>query len=175
LEGSWTLPATNANPTGITLDPSNVNHLWIVDSGTDRVYQYDAATSRLTGTQAASLSFGLAAGNTNPEGIADPLPVPVAAPRQAMLEEVFAQLAIEGHSEHRNVQTFKPQREAEIRQSNRLQMLHDQELISQPGLKQTGIDLDDVSAKEFDFVDTWDEALLAGLSDGDYQTIRNAF
>ena len=36
-------PAAGGSPTGITLDPANVGHLWIVDSGTDRVYQYDNA------------------------------------------------------------------------------------------------------------------------------------
>ena len=73
LEGSWTISTTNANPSGITLDPTNVNHLWIVDPGTDRIYQYDAGTARLTGTQEPSVSYALAATNTNPQGIADPL------------------------------------------------------------------------------------------------------
>ncbi len=40
----------------------------------DRVYQYDAATSRLTGSQEPSVVFPLAATNTSPQGIADPLP-----------------------------------------------------------------------------------------------------
>ena len=59
------------HPTGITLDPTNVPHLWIVDSGTDRVYQYKNAARR-TGSKSADASFALAAGNTNPQGIADP-------------------------------------------------------------------------------------------------------
>lgn len=86
LLGSWTIDAANASPTGITLDPSNPAHLWIVDSGTDRVYQYDNAVSRTSGSQSASLSFALAAGNTNPQGIADP---PVS-------EEAFASESIPG-------------------------------------------------------------------------------
>ncbi len=45
LEGSWTLSASNPSPTGITLDPNNVSHLWVVDASTDRVYQYNAATT----------------------------------------------------------------------------------------------------------------------------------
>jgi hypothetical protein len=49
-----------------------VAHLWIVDNGTDRVYQYDNAAGRTSGSQSASTSFALAAGNTNPQGIADP-------------------------------------------------------------------------------------------------------
>ena len=60
------------SPTGITIDPSNVSNIWIVDSGTDRVYQYDSAASRTSGSQSPSTSFALAAGNTNPQGIADP-------------------------------------------------------------------------------------------------------
>lgn len=73
LEGSWTISTTNANPTGITLDPTNVNHLWIVDATTDRIYQYDTGTARLTGAQEPSVSYALATTNTNPQGIADPL------------------------------------------------------------------------------------------------------
>jgi hypothetical protein len=73
LLGSWTLSTAGAtSPTGITLDPSSPAHLWIVDNGTDRVYQYDNAVSRTSGSQSASMSFALAAGNTNPQGIADP-------------------------------------------------------------------------------------------------------
>ncbi len=74
LEGSWTISTSSPSPTGITLDPNNVNHMWIVDASTDRVYQYDAATSRLTGSQEPSVVFPLAATNTSPQGIADPLP-----------------------------------------------------------------------------------------------------
>ena len=40
LVGSWTISGGGGSPTGITLDPSNPAHLWIVDSGTDRVYEY---------------------------------------------------------------------------------------------------------------------------------------
>ncbi len=72
LLGSWTIDAANASPTGITLDPTNVQHLWIVDSVADKLFQYDNAASRSSGSQNASTSFALAAGNTNPQGIADP-------------------------------------------------------------------------------------------------------
>jgi sugar lactone lactonase YvrE len=78
LLGNWTIDAANASPTGITLDPTDVGHLWIVDSGTDRVYQYDAAAGRTSGSQSASASFALAAGNTNPQGIADPPAIGIA-------------------------------------------------------------------------------------------------
>src|SRR4029077_10079001 len=70
-------------PTGITLDPSNIAHLWISDSGTDRIYQYDNAASRTSGSQSPSTSFALAAGNSNPQGIADP-PAPASGASRAM-------------------------------------------------------------------------------------------
>jgi hypothetical protein len=72
LVGSWTITAGGGSPTGITLDPSNPNHLWIVDAASDRVYQYDGAVTRTSGSQSSSTSFPLAAGNSNPQGIADP-------------------------------------------------------------------------------------------------------
>jgi archaellum component FlaF (FlaF/FlaG flagellin family) len=74
LVSSWTITTPGeTSPTGITIDPANVSAIWIVDNGTDRVYQYDNAASLPTGSsQAAAFSFALAAGNTNPQGIADP-------------------------------------------------------------------------------------------------------
>ena len=72
--GSWTLDAANTSPTGITVDPNDVNHIWVVDNGSQQVYQYDAATSRNTGRQAADSSFRLSGGNSDPQGIADPAP-----------------------------------------------------------------------------------------------------
>jgi hypothetical protein len=72
LVGSWTITGAGSNPTGLTLDPAGGGHLWIVDSGTDRVYQFDNARSRASGSQSPATSFALAAGNTNPQGIADP-------------------------------------------------------------------------------------------------------
>jgi hypothetical protein len=74
LVNSWTISTAGAtSPTGITIDPANVSNIWIVDSGTDRVYQYNAAASLANGSsKSADVSFALAAGNTNPQGIADP-------------------------------------------------------------------------------------------------------
>jgi hypothetical protein len=72
LVGSWTIDSANKNPTGLTLDPVNPQHIWIVNSGTDRVYQYNGAASRTSGSQTAASSFALSPGNTNPQGIADP-------------------------------------------------------------------------------------------------------
>ncbi|WP_197455072.1 SdrD B-like domain-containing protein [Stieleria varia] len=73
LEGSWQIDAANAKPTGLTIDPSDVSHIWIVDSRSDSVYQYDQAAGRVSGSQDANASFKLAESNRNPQGIADPL------------------------------------------------------------------------------------------------------
>ena len=70
--GSWTIDPANKTPTGIALDPANVGDIWISDSGTDRVYKYAAATSRIDGSQNASGSFALSSGNTNPQGLVVP-------------------------------------------------------------------------------------------------------
>jgi hypothetical protein len=89
LLGSWTISGAGTSPTGITLDPSNVTNLWMVDSGTRRVYQFDNAASRTSGSQSPSASFALAAGNTNPQGIADPpvgLGLPVANTAQVKVD-----------------------------------------------------------------------------------------
>jgi hypothetical protein len=74
LLGSWAIDPANTHPTGLTINPSNVSDVWVVDSGTARVYQYTAAASRISGSQTAAATFALAAGNTNPQDIADPPP-----------------------------------------------------------------------------------------------------
>jgi hypothetical protein len=91
LLGSWTIDSANATPTGITIDPANVSDIWIVDSGTDRVYQYTGAASRTSGSQSAATSFALAAGNTSPQGIADP-PMPDATTDES---PAFAQIDVQ--------------------------------------------------------------------------------
>jgi hypothetical protein len=88
--GAWAIDPANGSPTGITLDPANPRHLWIVDSGTDRVYQYDNGVLRTSGTFTASTSYALAAGNTNPQGIADPPPRTVRAESVGIAEPVAA-------------------------------------------------------------------------------------
>jgi hypothetical protein len=76
LVGSWTISTSGAtHPTGLTIDPSGASQdIWIVDSGTDKVYQYANARAKTSGSQSAAATFALAAGNTNPQGIADPPP-----------------------------------------------------------------------------------------------------
>jgi len=75
LLGSWHIDAHNAKPTGLTINPASPSSIWIVDSGTKSVYQYANATSATSGVRSAVAVFALAAGNTNPQGIADP-PLP---------------------------------------------------------------------------------------------------
>jgi hypothetical protein len=74
LLGSWTIDPANSHPTGITINPSNVSDIWIVDSGTLKVYQYMGAAGRTSGSQNAAASFALNPYDTNPQGIADPPP-----------------------------------------------------------------------------------------------------
>jgi hypothetical protein len=89
LLGSWAIDPANTHPTGITINPNNVSDIWIVDSGTLKVYDYTAAASRTSGSQNASATFALAAGDTNPQGIADPPPADMLltlAPARALPE-----------------------------------------------------------------------------------------
>lgn len=75
LVGSWSIDSTNGSPTGLTIDPTGASQsIWIVDSGTDRVYEYTNGRGIVSGSRSADNSFVLAAGNTNPQGIADPPP-----------------------------------------------------------------------------------------------------
>jgi hypothetical protein len=87
LVGSWTISSGGGSPTGITIDPSNVSDIWIVDNNDDRVYQYTAAAARTSGSQAPAVSFALAAGNTNPQCIADP---PALISRSANVDSMSA-------------------------------------------------------------------------------------
>ncbi|HUP80262.1 MAG TPA: hypothetical protein VM260_17035, partial [Pirellula sp.] len=96
--GSWTINSGGGSPTGITLDPTNLSQsLWIVDSNSDSVYEYANARGKISGSQAASVTFALASGNTNPQGIADP-PAPssglTAAPASIVGNSAFLQAAI---------------------------------------------------------------------------------
>jgi glycosylphosphatidylinositol phospholipase D len=96
LLGSWTITGAGSSPTGITLDPTGGGTLWIVDGGTDRVYQFDNARGRTSGSQSPSTYFALAAGNTDPQGIADP-PKPASdlAPLTFWTESDLSNLAAE--------------------------------------------------------------------------------
>ncbi|MEY4177826.1 MAG: hypothetical protein RLY70_1400, partial [Planctomycetota bacterium] len=69
LQNSWLLNTANRTPTGIAIDPTDVStDVWIVDSGTDRVYRY--AGARTSTAPTLTSSFALTTGNTTPHGIA---------------------------------------------------------------------------------------------------------
>jgi len=85
LLGSWAIDPADTHPTGITVTPNGASDVWIVDNGTDKVYQYIGAASRTSGSQNAAATFALAAGNTNPKGIADPPPTDSMLPARANL------------------------------------------------------------------------------------------
>jgi hypothetical protein len=71
--GRWNIDPANSSPTGITIDPTGASDaIWIVDNLSDSVYQYNGGTTRTSGSTVADAVFGLAATNTNPQGIADP-------------------------------------------------------------------------------------------------------
>ncbi|NUQ64040.1 MAG: cadherin-like domain-containing protein [Pirellulales bacterium] len=93
LEGSWRIDPANATPTGLTIDPNHVDHIWIVDAGTDSVYQYDGAAGRISGAQSASSLFALGPANRNPQGIADPMPKAGSGQRVSASDAAFALLA----------------------------------------------------------------------------------
>jgi hypothetical protein len=101
--GSWAIDPANAHPTGITINPSNVSDVWIVDSGTLKVYQYVGAAGRTSGSQNAAATFALAAGDANPQGIADPptadlllTPAPAlsAAAQQVPFREILVPVSV---------------------------------------------------------------------------------
>jgi hypothetical protein len=69
LQADWALHSVNANPRGITIDPAGVStSVWVVDSGTSKVYEYDRDNGELRDI----FALDRAAGNTAPRGIADP-------------------------------------------------------------------------------------------------------
>ena len=69
LQNSWSLNTANRNPSGIAIDTTGASDdIWVVDSGTDRVYRY--ADARTATTPTLTSSFVLTTGNTNPQGVA---------------------------------------------------------------------------------------------------------
>jgi sugar lactone lactonase YvrE len=74
LLGSWTIDPADSHPTGIAVNPANASDIWIVDSGTLKVYDYANAAGRTSGSQSASSTFALNPYDTNPQGLADPPP-----------------------------------------------------------------------------------------------------
>jgi len=70
---SWTLDSRNAKPTGLTIDPTGGSQsIWVVDDGTNQVFEYANAQLVTSGSLTATHVFQLAAGNSGPQDIADP-------------------------------------------------------------------------------------------------------
>jgi hypothetical protein len=99
LLGSWSIDPADTHPTGLTINPNNVSDLWIVDNGTDKVYQYVGAATRTSGSQNAAATFALAAGDTNPQGIADPPPADLLLSLAAVPSPIGAGLPYPGPAE----------------------------------------------------------------------------
>jgi streptogramin lyase len=70
----WSLDAANADASGLTRNPAGGEDLWVVDRVDKLVYRYIGAMGWHSGSQPAADTFALAAGNSMPEGIADPPP-----------------------------------------------------------------------------------------------------
>jgi hypothetical protein len=88
------MDSANQTPTGLTIDPTNGSQaIWIVDSGTDRVYEYADGRTRTSGNLSAAATFGLAPGNTNPQGIADP-PAPTGSQSSLLSNEAAVQVSL---------------------------------------------------------------------------------
>jgi len=69
LQNFWALNTANRTPVGIAIDPTDASpDIWIVDSGTDRVYRY--AGARTSTAPTLTSSFALATQNTTPHGVA---------------------------------------------------------------------------------------------------------
>lgn len=95
--GSWSLDPENADPAGITHDPSGASDsLWVVDSADLCVYEYAAAAAVLTGALASVSTFALAEGNTKPTGIADPPTVKVEKPADTSVYPAETPILISG-------------------------------------------------------------------------------
>jgi len=80
LQGSWEL-SHNVKPRGITINPGDVNDIWIVDAYYDKVLEYQGGAFFTYGRHYPDARWRLACGNSKPEGIADP--PPPSAPRLA--------------------------------------------------------------------------------------------
>ena len=73
FDGSWRLDKANSNPTGITIDPTNVGDVWVVDARRDAVFEYAAAALADSVLVEATGRWDVA--GRNPQGIADPPPL----------------------------------------------------------------------------------------------------
>lgn len=70
IRGSWRLDFRNGKPTGLAIDPSGGDGLWVVDGKDDRVYFYASGKKHRWGYRWASDWFRLENENHKAEGIA---------------------------------------------------------------------------------------------------------
>ncbi|MCA9270984.1 MAG: hypothetical protein KDA41_21030, partial [Planctomycetales bacterium] len=70
LQGQFEIDARNTAPSGVSIDPSDANRLWIVDALAKRVFRYDAGATTTSGQLDASADFALSPDTRNPQGIA---------------------------------------------------------------------------------------------------------
>ncbi len=103
--GRWQLDPANATPTGITIDPTGGSKIWVVDSGTDRIYEYSGATGCRAGGLMAMKTYALntGAGNSNPQGIADP---PSGDGDGTISEALVASLLVDGSAVNPDVNPY---------------------------------------------------------------------
>ncbi len=84
LQGSWRL-SYNVHPRGITINPGDVNNIWIADDTYDKVQEYVGGAFFTSGTHSPDAKWALASGNHKPQGIADPPPPTMPAANVSML------------------------------------------------------------------------------------------
>jgi hypothetical protein len=85
LAGIWSLDPRNSQPTGITIDPSNLLNLWIVDAQADQVFEYVGGAQFTSGNHVADKNLALQKSNGQSQGLAftvstSPAPAGLLAP-----------------------------------------------------------------------------------------------
>lgn len=97
--GSWALDLENADPIGITNDPTGASDsIWILDYADKLVYEYANAAAIVAGTAAVVGTFALAEGNDRPMGIVDPAVISVASLIQGAEYDVDKQFVLSGNA-----------------------------------------------------------------------------
>jgi len=154
---SWTISGGGGIPTGITLDPSVTSgDLWIVDSSTDKVYQYTEGRSLTSGNVTTAITFALASGNTNPQGIADP-PAPsslLTTEATVLAETVSTEAALVDHDAALEGMYYEPLRKVRIdtvqRSTSRVVESHARDLSFTVGAAPSYLTGDNRRATDYD-------------------------
>ncbi len=88
--GSWRLDSANRNPSGIAIDPSGGEGIWVLDKSDERVYFYSQGRNHRSGDQVTSSSFLLDSNHQRAEGIAiNPADVTVDPPSIPIINSIF--------------------------------------------------------------------------------------